>query len=57
MPKRLVLGIGNILMGDEGVGVHMVRYLAEKYQAHLRDTVFLDGGTGGFHLLEYFQIF
>ena len=57
MPKRLVLGIGNIHMENEGVSVHMIRCLAEKFEAHLRDTVFLDGGTGGFHLLEYSQTF
>src|SRR5258708_33429700 len=49
-PKTLVLGLGNILMGDEGVGVHVVRAL----QAHALppDVECLDGGTGGFILLE-----
>jgi hydrogenase maturation protease len=49
----LVLGIGNYLMGDEGVGVHAIRRLQQESfppQVHL-----LDGGTGGFHLLSYFQ--
>ncbi|MBI2221576.1 MAG: hydrogenase maturation protease [Acidobacteria bacterium] len=45
----LVLGIGNVLMGDEGVGVHVVRRLEqEDLPAHV---ALLDGGTGGFHLL------
>jgi hydrogenase maturation protease len=45
----LVLGIGNVLMGDEGVGVHVVRRLEqEDLPAHVS---VLDGGTGGFHLL------
>ena len=49
-PRLLVLGIGNLLMGDEGVGVHAIRAL-EKEQ--LPDGVeMLDGGTGGFHLLS-----
>ncbi|MFT3846261.1 MAG: hydrogenase maturation protease [Lacibacter sp.] len=49
----LILGIGNYLMADEGVGVHMAR-LFETEQ--LPDGVdVLDGGTGGFHLLEYFE--
>jgi hydrogenase maturation protease len=44
----LVLGIGNLLMGDEGVGVHAVR----KMEGTLpRDVSLLDGGTGGFQLL------
>lgn len=51
--KILIMGIGNLLMGDEGVGVHAIQWL-EKEQlpeyVHL-----LDGGTGGFHLLEYFE--
>ncbi len=54
-PNVLVLGIGNYLMGDEGVGVHLARRLE---QTQLPDCVaVLDGGTGGFHLLEYFEKF
>ena len=51
--KTLVLGIGNILMGNEGIGVHAVRYLEKHYT--LPDVDYLDGGTGGFHLMEHFQ--
>jgi hydrogenase maturation protease len=48
--KTLVLGLGNLLMGDEGVGVHVVRALEKRA---LPDGVeCLDGGTGGFTLLE-----
>jgi hydrogenase maturation protease len=51
--KTLVLGLGNVIMGDEGVGVHVVRAL-EKHK--LADNVeCLDGGTGGFILLEPLQ--
>lgn len=46
----LVLGIGNLLMGDEGVGVHVVRYL-EKFGVP-EGVELLDGGTGSFLLLE-----
>ena len=54
MEKRtLVLGIGNLLMGDEGVGVHAIREL-EKTEVPERVSL-LDGGTGGFHLLSLFQ--
>lgn len=49
----LILGIGNLLMGDEGVGVHVVRAL-EGLTMPPGITV-LDGGTGGFHLLELFE--
>jgi len=49
----LVLGIGNVLLGDEGVGVHAVRTLDG---ASLPPGVtVLDGGTGGFTLLSLFQ--
>lgn len=52
-PSILVLGIGNYLMGDEGVGVHAVRALERE---EIPDGVrLLDGGTGGFHLLSYLQ--
>lgn len=51
----LVLGIGNLLMGDEGVGVHAVRALVA---AGLPPGVtVVDGGTGGFHLLGWLQAF
>jgi hydrogenase maturation protease len=49
----LVLGLGNILLGDDGIGVHVARRLA----AHpgsppgLRP---LDGGTLGFRLMDAF---
>ena len=52
-PRTLVLGLGNVIMGDEGVGVHVVRAL-EKLP--LPESVeCLDGGTGGFILLEPLQ--
>ena len=51
--KLLVLGIGNILLGDEGVGIEVIRKLE---QLNLPPHVdLLDGGTGGFHLLSYLQ--
>lgn len=51
--KIMVMGIGNYLMGDEGVGVHAVEML-QQLEA-VNDVDILDGGTGGFHLLEYFE--
>lgn len=53
--KILILGIGNLLMGDEGVGVHTIRELEKISLPENIDL--LDGGTGGFHLLEYFQTY
>jgi hydrogenase maturation protease len=51
----LILGIGNVLMGDEGVGVHAINYLDKEPSFADENIHFLDGGTGGFHLLEYLQ--
>jgi hydrogenase maturation protease len=51
MTPTLVLGIGNLLMGDEGVGVHALR--AFEREAWPDQVTLVDGGTGGFHLLEY----
>jgi hydrogenase maturation protease len=48
-----VLGLGNLIMGDEGVGVHAVRAIEQhKLPAGVEC---LDGGTGGFILLEPLQ--
>jgi hydrogenase maturation protease len=51
MMTRLVLGIGNVLMGDEGVGVHAIEFL--RREAWPSDVDLVDGGTGGFHLLSF----
>ena len=49
-PEVLVLGVGNLLVGDEGVGVHALQALErESWPDHVR---LVDGGTGGLHLLE-----
>lgn len=53
----LILGIGNYLMGDEGVGVHLARNLQLFPLSLPKKVEVLDGGTGGFHLLDYFQQF
>jgi hydrogenase maturation protease len=51
--RVLVLGVGNLLMGDEGVGIHVLRQLeCEKPVAGVR---LLDGGTGGVNLLVEFD--
>ena len=45
--KVLILGIGNILFGDEGIGPHLANLLDEKYDfssdTHILDII--DGGT------------
>lgn len=51
--KTLILGIGNTLLGDEGIGVAVVQELEK---TSLPESVeILDGGTGSFLLLEPMQ--
>lgn len=47
--RTLILGIGNTLLSDEGVGVHVIRHLAAE-QPEEPDVTFLDGGTLSFTL-------
>ena len=49
----LVIGLGNILLGDDGIGVHVVRRLVTNpdIPSGLRP---LDGGTLGFRLMDAF---
>ncbi len=49
----LILGVGNLLMGDEGIGVHAITYLQS--QSLPGGTTLLDGGTTGFHLISCFE--
>lgn len=53
--KTLVLGIGNYLMGDEGIGVHIANRMETEGLPPTVDV--LDGGTGGFHLLGFFELY
>lgn len=51
----LILGVGNYLMGDEGVGVHLIQQMAKMDLPEYLDI--LDGGTGGFLLLNCFEAY
>ena len=54
--KTLVLGLGNVLMGDEGIGVYVARAVEEKLATQpIPDVECMDGGTGGFTLLGALQ--
>jgi len=52
--KTLVLGVGNKLMSDEGIGVHVIEWLASKYKLP-EEVQVLDGGTLGLDLLYYLE--
>ncbi len=47
----LVLGLGNILLQDEGVGVAVIERLQRRYRVP-EEVELLDGGTSGMALLD-----
>jgi len=50
----IIIGIGNILFKDEGVGIYAAKYLDENYDfSPVIDII--DGGTLGFKLMTYYQ--
>ena len=59
--KILILGIGNILFGDEGIGVHLTNYIDEKYEFENHQVDLVDGGTLAQRLIpiitEYDKVF
>lgn len=52
--KNIVIGVGNLLFKDEGVGILAAKYLEENYEFE-GDIEIIDGGTLGFKLMTYFQ--
>jgi len=52
--RILLIGLGNILLKDEGVGVHAIRILKERY--HFGPSIeIIDGGTLGLDLLPFLE--
>ncbi len=49
-----MLGLGNILLGDDGVGVRVVERLQSRYDVPMGLRI-LDGGTLGLDLLPYVE--
>jgi hydrogenase maturation protease len=52
--KTLVLGVGNLLLSDDGVGIHTIRRLQEVAQLP-EEVQVVDGGTSGLDLLYYLE--
>ncbi|MGD8937692.1 MAG: HyaD/HybD family hydrogenase maturation endopeptidase [Thiogranum sp.] len=48
-PSTLILGIGNTLLADEGLGLHLLDYLRRRHP-ELPGVTWLDGGTLSFTL-------
>jgi hydrogenase maturation protease len=46
--KTLILGVGNVLLSDEGIGVYVINLLKKNFS--LKNIVLLDGGTLSFTL-------
>jgi len=51
--KTIILGLGNVLLNDEGIGVRSAKVMETMSWPEGVDV--LDGGTGGFVLLSLFQ--
>lgn len=53
MAKNIIIGVGNLLFCDDGVGILALHYLKENYNFS-SEIELLDGGTLGFGLIDYF---
>jgi len=51
--KTLILGVGNLLLKDEGIGVHVARELQKKILP--AEVEVCDGGVAGIGLLDFFR--
>jgi hydrogenase maturation protease len=47
----VVIGLGNLLLSDEGIGIHLIRKLSE-HQDKFPSVEFIDAGTGGMTVLH-----
>lgn len=54
-PSVTILGIGNVLLGDEGAGVHTIRYLRDCPEPLSAKLAIVDGGTLSFNLLPIIE--
>ncbi|MCD6490287.1 MAG: HyaD/HybD family hydrogenase maturation endopeptidase [Thermodesulfobacterium sp.] len=52
--KIIILGIGNLLLSDEGIGVKIVQDLEARYNFP-ENVELVDGGVGSFSLLPYIE--
>jgi hydrogenase maturation protease len=52
--KVALIGIGNIMFHDEGLGAYLSKYIEENYEIPNNLTI-VEGGTLGFSLMTYYQ--
>lgn len=53
--RKIVMGLGNTLNMDEGLGVHAVALLQKQLKGLAPDVEFLDGGALGLNLLPWVE--
>ena len=54
MKNTIIIGVGNMLFKDEGIGIYASEYIKQNYDFD-EDLEIIDGGTLGFKLMAYFQ--
>lgn len=54
MKKTLVLGVGNLLLTDDGVGIHTIQRLQAAH-TFPEEVQVVDGGTCGLDLLQFLE--
>lgn len=51
--KVLLIGVGNLLLGDEGIGIHFIQEMRKELLP--RNVKLVDGGTAGIELLYWLE--
>jgi len=51
MNKNAIIGIGNPIRSDDGIGIILINELIKR-KKEFKNLDFIDGGTGGFNLLH-----
>ncbi len=54
MGKKVVLGVGNLLLTDEGIGIHAIQRMLDK-KVLPEEIEIIDGGTAGLALLYFLE--
>jgi hydrogenase maturation protease len=53
-PSIAVIGIGNILFNDEGLGIYATQFIKQNYR-FTPQIELIDGGTLGMNMIHYYQ--
>jgi hydrogenase maturation protease len=57
MKKIGIIGLGNPLRQDDGIGINLIEKLIKKKNNYAKNIEFIDGGTGGISLVHLFAKF